>query len=42
MNEWMNEWMFNDTLAQKPIGYWVSEQGRCMIQNKHIKLFILF
>ena len=25
MNEWMNEWMFNDTPARKPIGYWVSE-----------------
>ena len=28
--EWMNEWMFNDTPAQKPIGYWVSEQGKCI------------
>ena len=24
------EWMFNDTPARKQIGYWVSEQGRCM------------
>ena len=24
------EWMFNDTPACKQIGYWVSEQGRCM------------
>ena len=30
MFEWMNEWMFNDTPAQKHIGYWVSEQGKCM------------
>ena len=22
MNEWMNEWMFNDTPAQNQIGYW--------------------
>ena len=27
MDEWMNEWMFNDTPARKQIGYWVSEQG---------------
>ena len=26
----MNEWMFNDTPAQKQIGYCVSEQGRCV------------
>ena len=24
--EWMNEWMFNDTPAQKQIGYWVSNK----------------
>ena len=23
--------MFNDTQPRKPIGYWVSEQGRCMV-----------
>ena len=28
----MNEWMFNDTLAQKYIGYWVS--NKCNLQKK--------
>ena len=28
--ELINEWMFNNTPARKQIGYWVSEQGRCM------------
>ena len=32
----MNEWMFNDTPPWKPIGYWVSEQGRCMKWLKKI------
>ena len=26
MNEWMNEWMFNDTPAQEFIGYWESNE----------------
>ena len=42
----MNQWMFNDTPARKPIGYWVSEQGRCMkwymyltITHTHIYIY---
>ena len=36
--EWINEWMFNDTPAWKQIGYWVSEQGRCMKWLSNLKI----
>ena len=39
----MNECMFNDTQHEKQIGYWMSEQGKCMKwlaeQRKRLLLF---
>ena len=28
IDDWMNEWMLNDTPARKQFGYWVSEYGK--------------